>query len=139
MTFKILFFSILITPFLISQKNVCDNNATETFSTVSQSNKERIARAIVISMSNQNFEDARTNFSDSLKFRMQPGMLAQPWMAIVTQAGAFTTIVSAEEQNVEGTAQVVVLCQFENANAVMEVMFNDEEQVTALYLKPVGR
>lgn len=139
MTFKIVIISVLFIPFLISQKNYNNKNSTATFPEKKQSNKERIARAIVINMSNQNFEDARSDFSDSLKARMKPGMLAGPWTSMVTNAGAFEAILSAEENRVEGTAQVVVFCKFINANAVVEVMFNENEKVTALYLKPVGK
>ena len=139
MAFKLIIFSVLFIPFLISQKNSNYNNSTSTFSAIRQSNKERIARAIVINMSNQNFEDARSDFSDSLKARMKPGMLAGPWTSMVTNAGAFVAILSAEENRVEGTAQVVVVCKFENAGAVVQVMFNEDEKVTALYLKPAGK
>lgn len=138
MTIKLFAFSLLLVPFWFFERNTVPEDVN-TLPEINQSNKERIARAIVINMSNQDFEDARVDFSDSLKLRMKPGMLEGPWMAVVTNAGAFKTIVSAEEQNVEGIAQVVVLCQFENANAVMQVMFNEDEKVTALYLKPVGR
>lgn len=138
MTIKLFAFALLLVPFWFFARNTNPEDVY-TLSKINQSNKERIARLIVMNMSNQNFEDARSDFSDSLKLRMKPGMLEGPWMAVVTQAGAFKVIVSAEEQRVEGIAQVVVLCQFENANAVVQVMFNDDEKVSALYLKPVGR
>jgi hypothetical protein len=139
MAFKLIIISVLFIPCLIGQKNYNYNNSAATFSTIRQSNKERIARSIVMSMSNQNFEDARSDFSDSLKARMKPGMLAGPWASMVNNAGTFKAILSAEENRVDGAAQVVVFCQFENANAVVQVLFNDDEKVTALYMKPVGR
>jgi hypothetical protein len=138
MTIKLFAFSLLLVPFWFFERNTVPEDVY-TLPEINQSNKERIARAMVINMSNQNFEDARTDFSDSLKLRMKPGMLEGPWMAVINNAGAFKAILSAEEQNVEGIAQVVVFCQFENANAVVQVMFNDDEKVSALYLKPVGR
>jgi hypothetical protein len=137
MTIKLFAFVLLLVPFWLFEPNTIPEEVY-TFAEVNQSNKERIARAIVISMSNQDFEEARADFSDSLKLRMKPGMLVGPWMAVVNNAGAFKAILSAEEQNVEGIAQVVVFCQFENANVVVQVMFDEAEKVTALYLKPVG-
>jgi hypothetical protein len=137
MTFRIFIFSILFTPFLNSENNNNHNSGYPFSDKINQSNKERIARAIVINMSNQDFEAATAEFTDTLKKQLTPYMLRGPWMSMVANAGAFTAIISTEGQRVEGVDQVVVLCQFENGSAVVQVIFNMEEKVTRMYLKPV--
>ena len=136
MIFKMLIFSILLVPFLTGRNNSI-NNFNNDFRKPQPTNKEKIARAIVNNLATGDFEAATVEFTDTLKRQLTPAMMRGPWMNLVAQAGAFTAILSAQENQTESYNQVVVFCKFENGNAVVQVIFNQEEKVTGVFLKPV--
>jgi hypothetical protein len=94
------------------------------------------AEGIVDSLAKSDFASVVTTFNPNMKSLMPADKLGQTWGQVITQIGQFKARTSSREAQEQGYDIVYVTCQFEKANLDVKVVFDNNKQVTGLFLVP---
>ena len=83
-----------------------------------------------------NYTDAVTKFDDTMKGVMPAAELENAWQSLLGKAGPFQKITGVEQKKQEGYDIVRVTCAFEEAELIVKVVYNSQQQVSGLWFLP---
>lgn len=128
-------FSMCRRPLIIAIVLVSLVSARSWTQTASPGTVDR-ARAIFAMLVKRDFAAAAATFDDRMLQALPAEKLGQLWTAVVTQTGAFQTIVSARVE-ARGAFQAVILrASFERADTNFTFVLGTDGRVAGLFLSP---
>ena len=106
--------------------------------TVVASDVVALAQNIVDQLSSGNFAAAEARFDPTMAKNIPEAKLKDTWQGVISQAGAFKQQSATRTGTQSGYRIVWVTCQFEKASLDIQVAFNDQSQVSGLYIAPTA-
>lgn len=82
------------------------------------------------------FMSATARFDEEMKAALSETQLKESWMNLITEAGVLLQMDTERTQEVENYRIVVLRCHFQRAIIDVQVVFNDQEQISGLNFIP---
>ncbi|RZK38037.1 MAG: DUF3887 domain-containing protein [Pedobacter sp.] len=102
---------------------------------VDEPNRKKIAEAIVSDLAKENYEQVRKEFHAQLKANLSVEKISEAWAKFTETMGSFEKIVSTSPTTARGYTQIKCRCAFKEGNATVEVTFDEDDRVIALFLR----
>lgn len=87
-------------------------------------------------MARGNFEEAATQFDETMKSASPPDKLHTLWQALGAQFGDFIKQVGARSEKAEQYKIVYVTCEFETSTVDLKLVFNPSGQIAGMFIVP---
>ena len=100
-------------------------------------NIKQMAETFVGQLLKADFNAAVTKFDDQLGTVMTEAKLQETWQNVTAEAGVFLELTTEKTSEVEGYTIINIKCHFQRFNIDVQVVFNNERQISGLNIKPV--
>jgi dienelactone hydrolase len=97
------------------------------------------AQAFVDQMNQGDFTAAVKPFDATMIQAMPESKLKDTWLKLLDQVGPFKSQLGTRTESAQGYRIVYVTCEFTNAVIDIQVVFNNQDQVSGLFFKPGQR
>lgn len=94
------------------------------------------AETLVQSLSEGDFNGARTHFDSTMQQALPPEGLREAWTALTRQLGAFQRQLATRTAREQGFSVVYVTCEFERGQADVKVAFAENQEIAGLWFLP---
>lgn len=98
--------------------------------------RDQISRRIVDNLRTDKFQAIQDECHILVKPAFPVGQLNQMWSNVLVQLGEFESIKSITETKNQTYQVVSVRCKFRKDNATIELTYNEDNKIIALYIKP---
>ena len=105
-------------------------------STAAPTNLVPLAQAFVDQLVKGDFTTAASRFDSTMLSAMPEAKLKDTWQQLIAQVGAFQQQTGTRTAEQQGYHIVFVTCQFANQPLDVQVVFNDQSQISGLFFKP---
>jgi hypothetical protein len=109
----------------------CDQGQVATAPDFTGSGKEFVEMLI-----KGDYAAAVAKFDGTMKGVMPEEKLAQAWLSLLQQVGAFERIDGVSQKKEQGYDVVYVTCTFERAGVNVKVVYNTDKEVSGLWFVP---
>lgn len=97
-----------------------------------------LARSFVELLENEDFAVAFERFDPAMKDAVPEAKLAETWLALKGQVGAFISQSAARVESVQGFEVALVRAEFEATPLDIKVVFDGERRVAGLFFQPAA-
>lgn len=96
------------------------------------------AAAFVDQLAQGDYSAAFTRFDGTMKLALPEAKLKATWEQLLAQVGAFQKQVGTRTADSQGYRIVFITCQFEKSTLDVQVVFNNQSQISGLFFKPTA-
>lgn len=96
------------------------------------------ATAFVDQLAQGDFSAAFARFDGTMKLAMSESKLKETWGQLLAQVGTFQKQLGVRTADSQGYRIVFVTCQFEKSPLDIQVVFNNQSQISGLFFKPAN-
>ncbi|MCE5214575.1 MAG: DUF3887 domain-containing protein [Methanobacterium sp.] len=101
-------------------------------------NLKELAQNFVLLLIKADFTSATSNFDDQMKAALTISKLQESWLNLVLDAGSLLQVEIEKTIEMENYRIVVVRCQFQRNIIDVQVVFNENEQISGLNFTPTN-
>lgn len=83
------------------------------------------------------FKAATVQFDDTMASVMNETKLQEAWQSVTSDAGTLLELVTVDTSEIENYKIIIVKCHYQRFDIDVQVVFNNNEQVSGLNFKPV--
>ncbi len=84
----------------------------------------------------EDFDSFAAHFDEQMNAALPVEQLAQTWQGLLIQVGKFNGKIEEQSLTQQGYDIVIFLCEFENANINVQLVFNEEKDISGLFFRP---
>lgn len=99
---------------------------------------KELARNFVGLLLSGDFTSATLNFDEQMRTALTESKLRESWQKLVLEAGSLLNVDIKRTNDMENYRIVVVSCQFQRNNIDVQVVFNENEQISGLNFTPTN-
>jgi hypothetical protein len=92
------------------------------------------ARNVVTSMSKSDYASATKDFDAKMKGAFTPDVLKKVWAMITVPGSKLKGFGEARAATERGYDEVLLKCNFDNGNAELKFVFNDQKQISGMWM-----
>ncbi len=109
-----------------------------TSSAIQDENNDLIefAEGLLELLVEEDFDSFAAHFDEQMSEALSVEQLAQTWQGLQIQVGKFKGKIEEQTLTQQGYDIVIFLCEFENANINIQLVFNEEREISGLFFRP---
>jgi len=98
--------------------------------------RKKITQEILDNFVKEDFDAVRKDFHSSLKTSLPADKIGEVWQSVINNGGKYISVISVNTSKVQEYNQVKMRIKFEKENATLETIFNEDDKVLGLWIKP---
>jgi hypothetical protein len=128
-----------VTSFLTILLLTCFLSAPVTRATQANGAAELKARArtVIDMLVAEDFAGVQSKFNDQLKQQLPTEKVREAWKTFITNIGSFKRVIDSQVGKRYGFDEVIVKCEFGNAQGYVQIGYDSEKKIVALFMAPL--
>ena len=125
-----------ITLSLLALYFLSGNSFTSMDGTLDEAKRTKVTKEILNNLIKESYEDARKDFDPEFRKNLSAEKIGEVWKQVVSQNGNFSSVTTTSVGVTQGFNKVIMRLAFEDGKATLESIFNTEDKVIGLFLRP---